>query len=242
MSLSHIQRRGDIPLYKQISRLLEEEIRSLHDAGDYLPAEHELAARFNVNRHTLRRGIDELVEMGLLERQHGKGTQVLQTTLHYTIGRNTRFTENLEALGLHPVSRVTRKLKLPATGGVARRLGLQEGEPVVLIDTIREIDTRPYCLISHFLPYQSFSAVHDDYDAGSLHQFLHERFGLKLHRSESLVTAVQPLGDDASLLQMPRQQPVLRVKSLNTDSLTGRPVEYALARWRADLVQLHLLP
>jgi GntR family phosphonate transport system transcriptional regulator len=242
MSLSKLQRQGDVPLYRQISNLLEQEIHSHHDAGDYLPAEHELAARFNVNRHTLRRAVDELVAMGLLERQHGKGTQVLQTTLHYTIGRNTRFTENLEALGLHPVSRVTRKLKVPASGGVARRLGLADGEPVILIDTIREIDGRPYCLISHFLPYHGFEVVHHEYHAGSLHQFIRAHLGLALHRAESLVTAVQPMGDDASLLQMPRQQPVLRVKSVNTDSHSGRPVEYSLARWRADLVQLHMLP
>jgi len=242
MSLTHIERQGDSPLYRQIADLLEREIASHYDAGDYLPAEHELALRFSVNRHTVRRAVDELVHKGLLERQHGKGTRVLQPVLHYTIGRNTRFTENLEALGLQPVSRVTRKLLLPASGGVARRLALAEGEQVILIDTVREIDGLPYCLISHFLPFAGMEVVYQDYQAGSLHQFLRERLGLQLQRSESLVTAVLPMGDDASLLQMPRQQPLLRVKSVNREQPGDRPVEYSLARWRADLVQLHMLP
>jgi GntR family phosphonate transport system transcriptional regulator len=242
MSLPTLHRQGGVPLYRQISQLLEEEICSHYDAGDYLPAEHVLAARFTVNRHTLRRAVDELVAKGLLERQHGRGTRVLQTSLQYAIGANTRFTENLEALGLHPVSRVVRKLSLTASGGVARRLDLAEGAPVILIDTLREIEARPYCLISHFLPQEGLAAVFQDYQQGSLHQFLRDRFGLELQRTESLITAVLPMGDDASLLQMSQQQPVLRVKSINTDRHDGRPVEYSLARWRADLVQLHMLP
>jgi len=206
MSPSSINRQGNTPLYRQIAVLLEREIASQYEAGDYLPAEHELALRFCVNRHTVRHAVDELVHMGLLERQHGKGTRVLQPVLHYTIGRNTRFTENLEALGLHPVSRVTRKLLLPASGGVARWLGLEEGTRVILIDTVREIDGAPYCLISHFLPHAGLEPVYRDYDHGSLHLFLREQLGLQLQRSESLITAVLPLGDDASQLQMPRHQ------------------------------------
>jgi GntR family phosphonate transport system transcriptional regulator len=242
MSLPDLQRRGDAPLYRQISRLLEQEIHSHYEAGDYLPAEHVLAEHFRVNRHTLRRAVDELVADGLLERQHGRGTRVLHTALDYAIGANTRFTDNLEALGLHPVSRVIRKLRLPASGGICSKLHVQEGEQIIQIDTLREIDTRPYCLISHFLPYRGFESVHREYDDGSLHQFLRDRIGLELQRSESLITAVLPMGDDATQLRMSRQQPVLRVKSVNTASSTGLPVEYSLARWRADLVQLHMRP
>lgn len=242
MSRTRIERRGGLPLYRQIAELLERELGAQYDAGDYLPAEHELAQRFSVNRHTVRRALDELVNKGLLERQHGRGTCVLQPVLHYAIGPNTRFTENLEALGLQPVSRVVRKLRLTATGGVARRLGLTDGTPVIQIDTLRKIDGRPYCLITHFLPHAGLEAVYRDYQAGSLHQFLRERLDLRLQRSESLITAVLPMGDDASLLQMPRQQPLLRVKSVNRDLADDRAVEYSLARWRADLVQLHMQP
>jgi GntR family phosphonate transport system transcriptional regulator len=242
MSLSKLLRHGEAPLYRQISRLLEQEIQAHYSAGDYLPAEPVLADRFSVNRHTLRRAVDELVADGLLERQHGRGTQVLHNVLHYAIGPDTRFTENLAALGLHPVSRVIRKIQRPARGGVCSKLQISQGDPVLQIDTLREIDGRPYCLISHFLPHAGFEVVQRDYDNGSLHQFLREHLGLQLQRAESLITAVLPMGDDASQLQMSRQQPVLRVKSVNTNSTTGCPVEYSLARWRADLVQLHMRP
>lgn len=237
-----LNRHGAEPLYRQISRLLEQELRSHYESGDLLPPEQDLAARFSVNRHTLRRAVDELVALGLLDRIQGKGTFVLQPALDYRIGPHTRFSENLEALGLHPTCRITRRLLLPASGGVARRLAVAEGTRVILFDTLREVDGSPYCLISHFLPYAGLEAVHTDYQEGSLHQFLQQALGIHLERRESLITAILPVGDDARLLRMPRNQPLLRVKSVNLDARTQRPIEYSLTRWRADRVQLHIQP
>jgi GntR family transcriptional regulator, phosphonate transport system regulatory protein len=57
-----------------------------------------------------------------------------------------------------------------------------------------------------------------------------------------LVTSVLPQGDDARLLSMPQNRPVLRVKSLNLCSKTGEPVEYAITRFRADRIQLRINP
>ena len=50
--------------YQEIAAKLEQELRQHYRCGDYLPAEQQLAARFEVNRHTLRRAIDQLVEKG----------------------------------------------------------------------------------------------------------------------------------------------------------------------------------
>ncbi len=41
--------------YQEIAARLEQELRHHYRCGDYLPAEQQLAARFEVNRHTLRR-------------------------------------------------------------------------------------------------------------------------------------------------------------------------------------------
>jgi GntR family phosphonate transport system transcriptional regulator len=99
--------------------MLRQEIRNFYEAGDVLPAEADLAQRFNVNRHTLRRAVDELVTDGMVERRHGKGVYVLAPTIDYAIGTRTRFTETLEALGVSTQSRVTRKQVVLASGGVS---------------------------------------------------------------------------------------------------------------------------
>jgi GntR family phosphonate transport system transcriptional regulator len=53
---------------------------------------------------------------------------------------------------------------------------------------------------------------------------------------------VLPQGDDAKTLGMPQNRPVLRVKSVNVDDRDGTPVEYAIARFRADRIQLRINP
>ena len=110
MSAQQIQRgEGSLPVYRQISEILRQEIQNLYKAADRLPAETELALRFHVNRHTLRRAIDKLVAEGLVVRRHGKGVYVLDPAIDYAIGRRTRFTETLEAQGVTTQSRVIRK-------------------------------------------------------------------------------------------------------------------------------------
>jgi len=233
---------GATPIYRQIRDVLMYELQELYQSGDSLPPENELAQRFGVNRHTLRRAIDELVADGLVERHHGKGVFVLEPVINYSIGTATRFTETLQSLGKATTSRVLRKQIIPARGGVVSRLQLNQGDEVIFIETLREVEEKPFCIISHFLPYQSFSDVFEQYNSGSLHEFIKTNYSMKLKRTESLVSAVLPETDDASLLNMPRQSPILRVKSINLDHMTNKPVEYAETRFRGDATQLSINP
>jgi GntR family phosphonate transport system transcriptional regulator len=243
MSVQHIQRgEGSLPLYRQISQMLRQDIRNYYEAGDVLPTEADLAQRFNVNRHTLRRAVDELVTDGMVERRHGRGVYVLAPSIDYAIGSRTRFTENIEALGVSTQSRVIRKQIILASGGVSTRLRVAEGSEVIFLETLREVDGKPFCVISHFLPLAAFPQVFEHYDGGSLHEFLESNYAIKLKRSESLISAVLPESDDASLLNVPRYLPVLRVKSVNLAIDGNEPVEYVVTRFRGDATQLSVKP
>ena len=55
------------PVWRQVEAILFAEIRDgLYRAPHRLPAEHELAARFAVNRHTVRQALAGLVERGIV--------------------------------------------------------------------------------------------------------------------------------------------------------------------------------
>lgn len=66
-----------LPLYRQIIELIEKHLTAGQLApGERLPAERQLAHMLGVNRTTVIRATDELVERGVLARRQGSGTYV----------------------------------------------------------------------------------------------------------------------------------------------------------------------
>ena len=153
--------------------------------GQGLPPETELASRFGVNRHTLRRAIDELIDAGMVERRHGRGVFVTDAPLDYRRTAATRFTEALSAHDLPTDSRIIRRQTIAANERVAERPGLAISEPVLWIETLRSADARPFGLSSHFLPGARFPAIDTNYLGGSLHAFLTQVYGCVLRRTEA---------------------------------------------------------
>jgi GntR family transcriptional regulator, phosphonate transport system regulatory protein len=238
MNTLTLHRSAGMTAWRQIAETLRTDITGKREAGDWLLPEGELAQRFGVNRHTLRRAIDALVAEGLVERRHGRGVQVLRTSIVYGIDRNTRFTELLTRAGQETASTVISSKLVPAEGGVARRLRLEEGASVAWVETLREVESQPFCVISHFLPAPFAAPALAEYREGSLHGFLKRRFSVEVERSESLITVRMPDVADARLLLMSQLTPILRVKSVNVDAATQEPVEYAVTRFRGDRIEL----
>lgn len=243
MSMCQLTRHdGAPPIYHQIKEILMRDIRTDYQAGEKLPSEGELAMKFGVNRHTLRRAIDDLVKDGMVERRHGVGVIVVQPSIDYAIGQNTRFTATLASHGHSTTSKVLSMATIPAQGGVANRLKLALGAPVIHIETLRFVDEQPFCVIAHFLPNEHCEAVLTAYAGGSLHECLEKHYGYSLYRTESLVSAILPEPEDVRHLNMPRHEPALRVKSVNVCADRQIPIEYAVTRFRGISAQLLIRP
>ncbi|MFD3437254.1 FadR/GntR family transcriptional regulator [Streptomyces sp. NPDC058685] len=74
MSVEPISRESAVD---QLERRLQEDILGgRYAVGTLLPPERELAARYGVNRNTLKHAFVRLVQVGLVETRHGVGTRV----------------------------------------------------------------------------------------------------------------------------------------------------------------------
>src|ERR1700740_1946432 len=95
-----VERGAGVAVWRQIEQILAAEIAaSGFGAEGRLPSEGELAKRFDVNRHTVRRAMLGLAALGLVSVGEGRGPFVQPGAIDYTIGRRTRFTENLREQG-----------------------------------------------------------------------------------------------------------------------------------------------
>ena len=69
-----VQRQDGVTLWRQIAGQIQNDIASgACKPGMRLPTEAELSARFGVNRHTVRRALEELSRDGLVRVEQGRG-------------------------------------------------------------------------------------------------------------------------------------------------------------------------
>ncbi len=126
-STSTLERGSGEALWKQIASELENDIKTdaYSKIGQRLPTEQVLTARFNVNRHTVRRAIQSLVEDGLVRTEQGRGVFVNTEVVEYPLGRRVRFSESLSALQKSPKGKILSIIKCKAPIDALEALGLK---------------------------------------------------------------------------------------------------------------------
>lgn len=187
--------------YQEIAAKLEQELRQHYRCGDYLPAEQQLAARFEVNRHTLRRAIDQLVEKGWVQRRQGVGVLVLMRPFDYPLNAQARFSQNLLDQGSHPTSEKLLSVLRPASGHVADALGITEGENVIHLRTLRRVNGVALCLIDHYFADLTLWPTLQRFDSGSLHDFCASKPELRCAAARRGSAPAAPRPKSASVLK-----------------------------------------
>ncbi|MEM7124490.1 MAG: phosphonate metabolism transcriptional regulator PhnF [Pseudomonadota bacterium] len=234
-----MERGSGVAMWRQIEDRMKEDIVSGNwKPGDRLPTESELAERFGVNRHTLRRALSALRDDGLVRIEQGRGTFVQDDVIDYAVRRRTRFSENISNLGRQPSGEVVRAETVAADTQAASALEIRRGQKVVLLELLSFVDGRPVSIGAHQFPQTRFRGLDKTYrETGSITKALRQ-FGVDDYfRKLSRVSARLPEPEDAHLLNMARAQPILYTESVNVDR-DGKPIEYCIARYAGHRMQL----
>jgi GntR family phosphonate transport system transcriptional regulator len=234
-----LDRGSGVALWRQIEQILEHEISTgRFRPGSRMATEQDLARRFKVNRHTIRRALADLQENGLIRIEQGRGTFVHEDLVDYPVGRRTRFSENLIRQSRVPVGTMLRGLELPAEPLIARALSLEVGTPILVLDSAGEADGVRVSVSSRYYPKALADGLIELYaETLSVTESL-RRLGIEdYYRQYTRVTARLPSSEDARYLHQPKTRPVLVTESLSVDP-QGRPLEYGLTRFASDRIQL----
>lgn len=205
-----------------------------------MPAEHELAARFAVNRHTVRQALAGLVERGIVFKRKGGGSYLIPGFIDYAIGARTRFSANLLIQNREPGHRLVEAREIVASERVARALALAVGAPVAFMVTVGEADGIPISVGQHYLPADRFPGFLDAYREEMSTTRVFKHYGIDDYkRKVTRIVASLPSEDDALRLRQPRLTPVLAVDSIDVD-LEGTPITLHETRFAGDRVQFVL--
>ncbi len=238
-----LHRQAGVALWRQIAETLESDITNrVFEPGQKMPTEAELAERFTVNRHTVRRGIAHLEQEGIVRVEQGRGTFVQERVVDYKLGKRTRFSENIEKQSRIPSGELVRAVLVAADANVAKQLHLRKNASVALIESVGMVDGRPISIGAHHFPARRFPDIIDIYKRERSITKTLKHFGVADYtRKETRITARLPNASESHLLAMPRSQPVLVTEAINIDA-EGRVVEYGWTRIAAERTQLVVQP
>ena len=235
-----VSRAAQTPLHDQLRTALVDLIS--HDGlvpGDILPSEHQLCRSFGVSRTVVRQALADLENTGVVTRVRGKGTFVARPkTSERLMNTLVGLYEDVTDRGGQVRSDVLEHTTIPADRGLAEKLDVSTGSPLVVLRRMRYVDGEPWALSTVWMPAAvgeiTFGA---DMTRESLYQVLagHQIVGITGTRS---VEAVVASAETAPLLHIQPGSALLKLTSLRRDT-KGTPIDYFVAYHRGDRSSFH---
>jgi GntR family transcriptional regulator len=221
----YLDKNSHEPLYRQLAKLLVSQIQSGdYQAGNRLPSERELSEVHKVSRITARQAIDLLFEDGLIFREQGRGTFVAEPRMRHLQGL-TSFTEDMQARGFTPHSRVVTQEVLQADEELQSTLRISAGQRILHLVRLRLADDRPIALQASYISLALCPGLeNEDFKDQSLFSLLRSKYYLYPTWTEVDVQAVPASKEEALLLEIRPHEPLLIIRGKTfTDSF--EPIE-----------------
>ncbi|MCK0143897.1 GntR family transcriptional regulator [Aliiroseovarius sp. F20344] len=225
------QRSG--PRYVQLRRRLEDAIdKGILPPDSSLPPEREIAEITDLSRVTVRKAIQELVKLGVVEQRQGSGSFVRAPVarVEQSLSHLTSFTEDMKRRGLETTSRwLERGVFIPSPEEVLT-LGLAAGDSVARIYRLREAGGQPMALERASLPLDILPNPIEV--SRSLYEVL-EQNGNRPVRAVQKISAINLDPDDADLLGVAEGTAGLSIQRISYLE-SGRVAELTRSVYRGD--------
>jgi GntR family transcriptional regulator len=231
-----VDRNNAIPLYYQVSELLEQLIQAGEiRPNERMPSEEALAERYEVSRPTINKAIEILVRKSVLRRERGKGTFARSMEVRLTLMQElASFHEAMRKNNI-PFRTVVLELRRDkAPKNVAERLECGSGGKVYYLKRLRYVEGEPFMISESYLPQSLFPDLDKaDLSDRSLYDLLEQTYDIPVIKTERCARAMKASEEDASLLRVPLADPLIQLEGV-AFSTDDRPVEYFNTRIRGD--------
>jgi GntR family transcriptional regulator len=200
--------------------------------GEVIPAESALAHNYGVALGTIRQALSLLVEDGVLQRRHGKGTFVTKGVDGASMMRFFRFRGVNDSQSETPESRILSSRMRNATAQEALVFGSAKGAQVLQLERLRSVGNEPCLLETIVLPLPLFGKLVDsDTDSWDdlLYPMLQQRCGVVIQKTQDNLSFSQLNATQAKRLKLAPAHPCVLVERQAFD-MAGRCIELRSTR------------
>lgn len=196
-----LDKSNPIPIYMQLQRLIREDIVSgVYSEGEKIPSEPELSKKYQITRSTVRKAVINLVNEGLLEQVHGKGTYVRFRHIKYSIWNFSGFTDYLMKKNEMPISKILEQKTIQYNHQPYLMLVRARGVKKEQSSLFLTIDTS-------YLPLKLFPDLYKyDFATQSLYHVLRSEYNTFPRRSEIRLSNIPADKQMEQLFKLDREQ------------------------------------
>lgn len=224
-----------VSLYIQLKEILIERINDgIYPAGSFIPSESKLISEFSVSITTVRKTVNELSRMGLVEKIHGKGTRIISKEIKMDISSVHSMSEDIKRLGFTQKRDIVEfKISSEYSKDLKGIFNLKTSDKVFSLKKVNRIDGVPSALIIyHFPQYLGIKTDDDELSKLSIYDVF-KKNGYEISREEWKLKADHMAEVDAKLLDISTKTPVMVLDVTYYDK-DFRPVMTSREYWRSD--------
>lgn len=227
----NINLKSPIPLHLQVKLILEDEIMKNQYDGK-IPGEMELMKRFSVSRSTIRQALRTLVDDGLLEKQHGKGTFVSLKPVNEWLGSFSPYDKIIRDMGMEPNIKL---VKQNFTNSPKEIGDVLDSDEFYHIQRIRYANNIPIGIENQYYSFEIGEKISKyELNNESTYHLLEDEIGFKLWEAEQIITARKAEKEECKLLEIDESLWLLFIER-NNYNLDGKLIEYEQSVYRPDM-------
>jgi GntR family transcriptional regulator len=225
------------------NKIIEKIDNEEYEVGSLIPSERELMDIFQMSRITVRKAIDDLVNEGYLYRVQGKGTYVKNVDVRHDLFSITSCTEDIKARGMTASNRVILSEPVSADKNTAKKLRINENEPVLKLKRVFFANDVPINLTTTYLPLTIFPGLEKhDFSKESLYAVIENKYGIKITHAVRTLEAILADSESAELLKIKQGQPLILFSCVTYGEVYGKEkiIEAFKCLYRSDMHKFYI--
>jgi GntR family transcriptional regulator len=230
----------EAPKYVRLAQTLQQRIEDgTYPPGTRVPSENQLVQAFGMSRPTVVRALELLKRDGWLESRQGYGT-IVRGRPAVVEEKDRRGLEALRRDESQARGRLVEVGEVPVPARVASVLGLPKRATVLMRRFLVEEDGEAVELVSSYFPaglVEGTELGSPGPVVGSLREHLENRRKVRFDHVTERVSARLPGSDEAALLDLPSDVPVLSVLVIARDA-SGQALQVSDVLLPADRQEL----